>query len=121
MKHNESIEDYLESILIIGEKKPVVRSVDIANELGYKKSSISVAVKNMKEQGFIEVSEEGYISLTPVGLKRAKAIYERHKFFREWLISLGVDPKTANDDACGMEHVISDKSFKAIKKAVSNA
>ena len=120
MKHNESREDYLESILIIGEKKPVVRSVDIANELGYKKSSISVAVKNMKEQGFIEVSEEGYISLTTVGLKRARGIYERHKFFREWLISLGVDPKTANDDACGMEHVISDKSFKAIKKAVSN-
>ena len=118
MKHNESIEDYLESILVIGEKKPVVRSVDIANELGYKKSSISVAVKNMKEQGYIEVSDEGYISFTPTGLKRAKATYERHQFFREWLMSLGVDAKTAEDDACSIEHVISDKTFKAIKKAV---
>ena len=118
MRHNESLEDYLEAILVIGEKKPVVRSVDIANELGYKKSSISVAVKHMKEQNYIEVSEEGYITFTADGLKRAKSVYERHKFFKEWLISLGVDPETADEDACSIEHVISEKTFKAIKKAV---
>ena len=115
MNHNESLENYLESILIIGEKKPVVRSVDIANELGFKKSSISVAVKNMKEQNYIEVSEEGYITLTKTGKKLAKSVYERHLFFKNWLIGLGVDPEVADEDACSMEHVISEESFKAIK------
>ena len=118
MKHNESLENYLESILMIGEQKPVVRSVDIANELGYKKSSISVAVKNMKEQNYIEGSEEGYITLTKTGKKLAKSVYERHQFFRDWLIGLGVDPETANDDACSMEHVISEETFKAIKSFI---
>ena len=118
MKYNESIENYLETILILGETKPVVRSVDIANELGFKKPSISVAVKNMKEKNYIEVSPEGYITLTKEGKKLAESVYERHKFFREWLISLGVDEETANEDACSIEHVISEKTFNAIKKSI---
>ncbi|MBO4235242.1 MAG: metal-dependent transcriptional regulator [Firmicutes bacterium] len=118
MKHNESLEDYLEAILIIGEKKPVVRSVDIANELGYKKSSISVAVKNMKERDYIEVSEEGYITLTKTGKKLAKSVYERHQFFRAWLTEIGVDHEIADMDACSMEHVVSEETFKAIRKYV---
>ncbi|MBR2674210.1 MAG: metal-dependent transcriptional regulator [Mogibacterium sp.] len=118
MNHNESIENYLESILILSEKKPVVRSVDIANELGFKKPSISVAVKNMKEKEYIEVSPEGYISLTREGKRIAKSVYDRHKFFRDWLKDIGVDDKTAEEDACSMEHVISEKTFKAIRKYV---
>ena len=116
MKYNESMENYLETILMLSEVKPVVRSVDIANELGFRKPSVSVAVKNMKERDYIEVSEEGYITLTKSGKKLAKSVYERHQFFKEWLMKLGVDEKTANEDACSIEHVISDKTFKAIKK-----
>lgn len=118
MRHDESLEDYLETILILSETKPVVRSVDIANELGYKKPSISVAVKNMKENDYVEVSEEGYITLTKKGKKRAKSVYERHQFFREWLTGIGVPEEIANVDACQMEHVISEETFKAIKKAL---
>ncbi len=116
MIYNESVENYLEAILILTETKPVVRSVDIAKELGFRKPSVSVAVKNMKEKGYIEVSEEGYITLTKTGKKIAKSIYERHLFFKEWLVSIGVDEETANEDACNMEHAISEKTFKAIQK-----
>ncbi len=118
MKYNESMENYLETILLLSEVKPVVRSVDIANELGFKKPSISVAVKNMKEKGYIDVSEEGYITFTKAGKKIAKSVYERHEFFRSWLISLGIDEETANEEACSIEHVISEKTFKAIRKAI---
>lgn len=119
MRHNESLEDYLETILILSEKKPVVRSIDIVNELGYKKSSISVAVKHMKASGYIDVSEEGYITLTEEGRERASSVYERHRFFRRWLMELGVDAETANDDACNIEHVISEATFNAIRRAVT--
>ena len=118
MNHNESVEDYLETILIISEEKPVVRSIDIANEMGFSKPSISVAVKNLKEQGYISVSEEGYITLTESGKALADRVYDRHKFFRKWLISLGVDEETANDDACRIEHVITEETFNAIRKSV---
>ena len=118
MKYNESIENYLETILLLSEVKPVVRSVDIANELGFKKPSVSVAVKNMKEKQYIEVSEEGYITLTKTGKKLAKSVYEKHNFFKNWLISLGVKESVANEEACSIEHVISEETFKAIKKAV---
>jgi len=120
MNHNESIEDYLETILILSKQKPVVRSVDIANEMGFKKPSISVAVKNMKAKGYIVVSEEGYITFTESGRKLAETVYERHEFFTEWLIGLGVDKETASEDACNIEHVISDKTFKALKKHIKN-
>jgi len=115
MGHNESLEDYLETILILSTKRPVVRSVDIANELGYKKSSVSVAVKNMKAKELITVSEDGFITFTKTGKKLAKSVYERHTFFTEWFISMGIDEKTADEDACQVEHVISEKTFKAIK------
>ena len=118
MNHNESIEDYLETILIISEEKPVVRSVDIANEMGFSKPSISIAVKNMKEKEYITVSDEGYITLTDSGRALAERVYGRHKFFRKWLISLGVDEATANDDACRIEHVITEETFEAIRNAV---
>ena len=120
MNHNESVEDYLETILIISEEKPVVRSIDIANEMGFSKPSISVAVKNLKEKGYISVSEEGYITLTESGKALADRVYDRHKFFRKWLISLGVDKDIAVEDACRMEHVFSPESFAAIKAYVNS-
>ncbi len=116
---NESTENYLETILILSRKLPVVRAVDISNELGYKKSSVSVAMKNLRENQYITVSEPGYITLTESGRQIAEMIYERHAFISEWLIKLGVDEKTATSDACKIEHVISPESFRAIKEYVN--
>ena len=116
MKSNESAENYLETILVLSKKKPVVRSVDIADELGFKKSSVSVAMKNLREKNHITVTPEGYIYLTESGQKIADMIYERHEFLSSWLISLGVDPATATSDACRIEHVLSAESFTAIKE-----
>ena len=113
----ESAENYLETILMLGEKLPVVRSVDIATELNYKKSSISVAMKHLRENGYITVTKQGYIYLTDTGKEIAETIYERHKLLSSWLISLGVDEKTATEDACRMEHDISKKSFEEIGRA----
>ncbi len=116
MKSNESSENYLETILILSEKKPVVRSVDIAEELGFKKSSVSVAMKNLRERNLITVRPEGYIYLTEEGKKIADMIYERHTILSNWLISIGVDEKVAVEDACRIEHVISPESFDAVKR-----
>ena len=116
MHTNESAENYLETILILSGKKPVVRAVDIAEEMGFKKPSVSVAMKNLREREHIRVTKEGYIYLTESGRAIAEMIYERHKFLSEWLVSLGVSPETASEDACRMEHVISRESFAAIKK-----
>ena len=113
---NESAENYLETILILSQKLPVVRSVDIANELGFKKSSVSVAMKNLREKEHIKVDEQGFIHLTPSGLEIANMIYERHTLLSSWLTHLGVPEDAA--DACKMEHVISKESFEAIKKHV---
>ncbi len=115
MRSNESSEDYLEAILVLSHCKPVVRSVDIADEMGFKKSSISVAMKNLREKGMITVTPEGFIYLTEEGKKIAEMIYERHTFFTDWLTSLGVSSKTAVEDACRIEHAISPESFQAIK------
>ena len=115
MARTESQENYLETILILSKKKPVVRSVDIANELGFKKPSISIAVKNLKEQEYITVTPEGYIYLTPAGAKIAKSIYERHQILTNALTRLGVPAEIAEEDACRIEHVISEETFKAIK------
>lgn len=116
MHINESAENYLETILVLGTKLPVVRSVDIATELGFKKSSVSVAMKNLREKEHITVSKEGYISLTKTGKQIAEMIYERHQLLTVWLIRMGVDPQIAANDACRIEHVISKESFDAIKK-----
>ena len=118
MTTNESSEDYLESILILSEKLPVVRSVDVANDLGFKKSSVSVAMKNLRQKGHITVTEAGYIYLTESGKEIAEMIYERHKFLSCWLASLGVPEDIATEDACRMEHVVSKQSFEAIKRFV---
>ena len=118
MRKNESSEDYLETILMLSEAKPVVRSVDIANELGYKKSSVSVAMRNLRERGHIRVTDEGYIYLTETGSKIAEMIYERHKLISEWLIKIGVPEVIAVEDACRVEHDLSMESFEAIKKYI---
>ena len=120
MKSNESAENYLETILILSKKKPVVRSVDIADELGFKKPSVSVAMKNLREKQLITVMPEGYIYLTEEGMKIASMIYERHQFLSAWLIRLGVDKVTAAEDACRLEHDISPESFEALKQHILN-
>lgn len=121
MATNASSENYLETILMLGNTLPVVRSVDIANALGFKKSSVSIAMKNLREQGYITVTDAGFIYLTESGKAIADMIFERHEFLSKWLISLGVDSTIATDDACQIEHVISSESFEAIKKYVKNA
>lgn len=116
MHYNESEENYLETILILSTKLPVVRSVDIANELGFKKSSVSIAMKNLRTKEYITVTDAGFIYLTDEGKKQAEAVYERHELIKALLISLGVDPTIAEEDACRVEHVISEETFQAIKK-----
>ena len=119
-KSEESVEDYLETILILDKRLPMVRSIDIANELNYSKPSISVAMKNLRASEYITVSEEGYINLTKTGKKLAETVFERHTILSNMLIRLGVDPEIALADACKMEHDISPESFAAIKKHVQN-
>jgi Mn-dependent DtxR family transcriptional regulator len=118
MTVNESAENYLETILILSKVKPVVRSVDIAEELGFKKSSVSVAMKHLREKNHITVTKEGFIYLTDTGREIAEMIYERHELLSEWLTRLGVDKTIAAEDACRIEHVISRESFEAIKKHI---
>lgn len=119
-KYNESAEDYLETILILSQQLPVVRAVDIATELDFKKSSVSVAMKNLREKGHITVTDAGYIYLTDSGKQIAEMIYERHDVLTRYLTSLGVPEKIAEEDACKIEHVISSESFSAIKKSLEN-
>ena len=119
MHTNESAENYLETILVLSQKLPVVRSVDIANELGFKKSSVSIAMKNLREKKHITVSDAGFITLTDSGREIAEMIYERHQLFSRFLIKLGVDPQVATEDACRIEHVISAESFEALKNYVT--
>lgn len=120
MYSNESAENYLETILILSKKKPVVRSVDIAAELDFKKPSVSVAMKKLRQSEHIAVSPEGYITLTETGRAVAESIYERHEFLTKWLTYLGVDPDIAAQDACRMEHVISAESFEAMKSHIKH-
>ena len=118
MTMNESAENYLETILVLSHSLPVVRSVDIANEMGFKKSSVSVAMKNLRENGYILVPDSGFITLTDSGMEIAEMIYERHTLLSTWLETLGVDKEIAAQDACKMEHVISKESFDAIKRHI---
>lgn len=113
---NESAENYLETILELSQTLPVVRSVDIANELGYKKSSVSVAMKNLREKEHITVTDAGFIYLTESGKAIAEMIHERHELLTAWLTQLGVPEDIASDDACKLEHVLSKESFEAIKR-----
>lgn len=120
MKIQESAENYLETILIIKERNSEVRSVDIVNELNFSKPSVSVAMKNLRENGYITMDAKGYIELTEKGLEIANTMYERHKLFSKWLMELGVSEKTAKEDACRIEHVISAETFEAIKRHLPN-
>ncbi len=115
MNINESSENYLETILQLSKTLPVVRSVDIANELGFKKSSVSVAMKNLRQKEHITVTDAGFIYLTDSGKAIAEHVYEKHRLLKGWLCSLGVPEEIAAEDACKMEHVISDESFNAIR------
>ena len=108
----------METILILKNRLGTVRSIDIANELDYTKPSVSVAMKNLRENGYIEMDGSGHITLTKKGLEIAETMYERHTLLSNWLIQLGVDAKTAVEDACRIEHVISAESFEAIKRHV---
>ena len=116
MQIGESSENYLETILILKNKIGNVRSIDIVNELQLSKPSVSVAMKNLRENGYIHMDDNGYITLTEKGQEIAGTIYERHKLLSQWLTTLGVNPITAMEDACRIEHVISSESFEAIKR-----
>ena len=116
MKMQESPEDYLETILVLSKKLGNVRSIDVANHLGYSKPSISVAMKRLRENGFVTQDDNGYLVLTGSGLSIALKINERHEVLSQFLMSIGVDEETARHDACRMEHVISDSAFEKIKQ-----
>lgn len=117
---HESAENYLEAILMIKNKKGFVRSIDIANELGFSKPSVSVAMKNFREEGYINVDADGLISLTEKGENIAFSMYERHNIIAKVLMALGVDEQTAYDDSCRIEHDISEQSFEKIKEYFVN-
>ena len=121
MKIQESAENYLETILILRQRIGDVRSVDIANELGYSKPSISIAMRNLRENNYISVDKNGFITLLPPGQEIAERMYERHTFLTHCLSSLGVAPEIAAEAACRIEHVISAESFEAIKAYVKKA
>ena len=120
IKHraDESLEDYLETILILQKSRGQVRSIDIANEMNFTKPSVSVAMKNLRNNGFITMDSSCFITLTEEGRKIADMIYERHRLLSRWLIHLGVEETIAVEDACRIEHVISPESFQAIKQHV---
>lgn len=118
MKIHASAENYLETIYMLRKSKGMVRSIDIANELEFSKPSISVAMKNLRENGYIEVDKDGHITLLEKGLEIAERMYERHTVISQFLIKLGVEESVATEDACKIEHVISDESFEAIKNSI---
>lgn len=117
-RSEESLEDYLETILILSKRLSAVRSIDVATELDFSKPSVSVAVKNLKNRGYVTVSEEGHLHLTKEGQMIASSVYERHTLLTDWLVHLGVDPKVAASDACKMEHDITPESYEAMKKCI---
>ncbi len=118
MRLQESGQMYLETILVLTRQMPAVRSIDIVEHMGYSKPSVSRAVGLLKNGGFISVDEDGHITLTDTGREVAEKIYERHTVLTAWLVKIGVDPGTAAEDACRMEHTISDASIAAIKRFV---
>lgn len=118
MKIHESAENYLETILILQQEKGGVRSIDIAGKLAFSKPSVSIAMKNLRENGYIEVDGDGFITLTPAGREIAEQMYERHVLLTSWLTHLGVEREIAVEDACRIEHVLSAQSFDAIKRYV---
>ena len=120
MKIQQSAENYLETIFVLTKRNGVVRSIDIANELGFSKPSVSVAMKALRENGYIDVMGDGHIILLPEGRKIAEKLYERHTVLTNALVSLGVSEETAAEDACKIEHILSDETFEAIKNYREN-
>lgn len=120
MKLHASGEDYLETILVLRKKLGMVRSVDVARHMEVSKPSVCHAVATLRDGGFLTMDEDRFLHLTDVGREVAEKIYERHCFFTERLIELGVDPETAETDACRIEHVISAESFEHLKKSFEN-
>ena len=120
MEIHKSSEDYLEAILILSTKNGYVRNVDIADYMGFSKPSITHAITTLRNGGYVRTDTDKNIFLTPKGKKIAEKIYEKHEFFRNYLMSIGVDEKTATTDACRIEHAISDDSFEKLKIAISN-
>ena len=119
MNIHESAEDYLEKILMLQEQKGSVRSIDIAVAMGFSKPSVSVAMKNLRTNGYIEVDKDGFITLLDKGREIADKIYERHTLLSTWLVRMGVSPEVAAEDACRIEHVISAETFERLKEHVS--
>ena len=115
MKRNESVEDYLETILMLRERNGFVRSIDIARQLDYSKPSISRAMGLLREKNYIVMDREGWITLTDEGYEMARRVYDRHQLLTTWLTALGVTPKIAAEDACRIEHDISDETFEKLK------
>lgn len=115
---HESAEDYLESILILRERRGQVRSIDVVNELGYSKPSVSIAMKKLRESGYISMDTDGSITLNESGLEIASRIYGRHKTITRFFVLLGVDPAVAAEDACKVEHDLSDETFSRLKEFV---
>ena len=113
---DESLEDYLETLLMLQKSKGQVRSIDIANEMNFTNPSVSIAMKNLREKGYITMADNGYITLTESGQKRAESVLERHTILADLLISIGVNEETAREDACKVEHDLSEESFEAIKR-----
>ncbi len=116
----ESAEDYLETILMIEERKGTVHSVDVAEDRHYSKASVSVAMKKLRENGYIKMEKDGSLKLLPPGRKIAERIYERHRVLTDYFIKIGVDPDTAQKDACKVEHDLSDVTFEKIKEDINN-
>ena len=119
MALQESGEMYLETILVLSHKKSAVRSIDICDHMGYSKPSVSRAVGLLKNGGYIVIDSDGHITLTELGKEVAQKIYDRHRILSEFLVKIGVDPEIAAEDACKMEHAISDETYLAIKKHIS--
>ena len=117
-RSEESMEDYLETILMLQNRLGQVRSIDIVHELDYSKPSVSVAMKNLREKSYVTVDEDGFISLTEKGKQRAESVLERHTILSDWLIGIGVSKETAQADACRIEHDLSEESFAAINRAL---
>ena len=115
----ESSENYLEAILSLRERHGMVRSIDIANELHFSKPSVSVAMKKLRESGYIEMDKEGFLTLTEAGMTIASRIYERHRLLTQWLSELGVSPEVAAEDACRIEHDISEETFLRLKEHIA--
>ena len=116
MEIHESAEDYLETILILKERLGQVRSIDIATEMNYTKPSISVAMKKLRENGYVQVDRDGFITLTDSGYEIASNIYDRHKVLTNFFVSLGVDNKIAAEDACKIEHDLSEETYEKIRE-----